>query len=177
MDERGTVEKLKTRKGLISRIQNLLLGGYAAKEDLREIDKTLRDSYHEALQDLRHKWERAYLEALETDQPTLGNRFKKVIQTLDRVSAQIHRGDYGYAGLMERKGYIRENELAQVLDYDENLSEDIDRLVEAIERVHESATDGEWEGIRAQIAHVSDMLLELEKSWRDRESRFRSLEV
>lgn len=177
MDEQGTIDRVKARQGLISKIQNVLLGGYAVKEDLRELDKMLRDSYYEDLRELRHRWEKAYLEALESGQSAFGRHFKSVIQTLDRVSEQIHRGDYGYAGLMDRKGHIREDELAQVFDYDKELSGDINQLGEAVEKVHSSVMDKAWDAVSEQINSVRDALLEVESRWRGRESRFRSLEV
>ena len=177
MDEQGTIDRVKARQGLISKIQNLLLGGYAVKEDLRELDKMLRDSYYGDLREFRHQWERAYLESLELGQSALGRHFKRVIQALDRVSEQIHRADYGYAGLMDRKGHIREDELASAFDYDKELSGDVERLGEGVEKVHSSVMEGAWDAVRAQIDAVGDVLLEIEKSWKGRESRFRSLEV
>jgi hypothetical protein len=177
VDEKGTIDKIKERQGFISKMQNLLLGGYALKEDLRELDKMLRDSYYDDLREFRHQWERAYLEALESGHSTISRRFKTVIQNLDRVSELFHRGDYGYAGLMDRKGHIREDELARVFDYDKDLSGDVDRLGEAIGKVYSGVMEGAWDAVQTQVNSVMDLLLELEKSWRERESHFRSLEV
>ena len=177
MDEQGTVDRVKARQGMISKIQNFFLGGYAVKEDLRELDKMLRDSYYDELREFRHQWERAYLEVLESGQSALGRHFKRVIQTLDRVSEQIHRADYGYAGLMDRKGHIREDELASAFDYDKDLSGDVNRLGEAVEKVHSSVMEGTWDDVQSQMDTVRDVLQEIEKSWKGRESRFRSLEV
>ena len=55
MDESGTIERVKARQGLISKIQNVFLGRYAVKEDLRELDKMLQDSYHDDLREFRHR--------------------------------------------------------------------------------------------------------------------------
>jgi hypothetical protein len=177
LDEQGTIDRVKARQGLISKIQNVLLGGYAVKEDLRELGKMLRDSYHDDLRELRHRWEKAYLEALESGQSSLGRGFKGVIQTLDRVMEQIHRGDYGYAGLMDRKGHIREDELARAFDYDKELAGEINRLGEAVEVVHSSVMGKDWEAVPDQLNSVRDVLQEVERSWREREKCFRSLEV
>jgi len=175
--EQGTIDRVKARQGLISKIQNVLLGGYAVKEDLRELDRMLRDSYYEDLREFRHRWERAYLEALESGQSALGRHFKSAIQTLDRVSEQIHRGDYGYAGLMDRKGHIRETELARVFDYDKELEGDVNRLGEAVEKVHSSVMEKAWDTVPTQIDSVRNALREVETRWTEREKRFRSLEV
>ena len=177
MGETGTIEKVKDRQGLISKIQNALLGGYAVKEDLRELDKMLRDSYYDDLREYRYRWQNVYLEALESGQSALGRHFKRVLQTLERVSEQIHRGDYGYAGIFDRKGSIRETQLAQAYDHDKKIAGDISQLGEAIEEVHSSGMEGNWEAVPTQINAVRDYLQGVETRWKERETIFRSLEV
>ncbi len=109
-----TIDKVKQKQGIISKIQDIFTLGYSTKEDLRELDKKLRDSYYSDFKSLRHRWEEIYLEALNAKQPN-GDDYKKIIQITDRVAEKINRADYGYAGLMDRKGHIRENELTTVL--------------------------------------------------------------
>ena len=64
MEERETIKKVKDKQGVLSRIQNVFTLGYGTKEDLRELDKKLRDLYYQDLRDLRHVWEDVYLAAL-----------------------------------------------------------------------------------------------------------------
>jgi hypothetical protein len=108
--------------------------GRRGSEDLRELDKKLRDTYYEDFKGMRHKWEEIYLEALNANQRN-GADYKKIIQVMDRVGEKINRADYGYAGLMDRKGDIRENALAKVFDYDKEFSAYLDRLKESEENV------------------------------------------
>ena len=177
MDEKTIIERVKARQGLISKMQNIFLGGYAVKEDLRELDKMLRDSYYEDFREFRSQWMRDYLEALESGQSSLGSHFKRVIQTIDRVSEQIHRGDYGYAGVFDRKGHIREDELARVFEFDRGFSEDMKGLREAVDDVHSNVLDGSWEETRSKIDTALGALLKIEKRWKGRESHFRSSEI
>ena len=51
MEERETVEKVKGRQGVLSKIQNFFTLGYGTKEDLRELDRKLRDFYYSPSQD------------------------------------------------------------------------------------------------------------------------------
>lgn len=177
LSEKGTVERVKARQGLLSKIQNVFTGGYATKEDLRELDRRLRDIYYEDLRELRHRWEKAYLEALEAGQSALGRHFKSVIQTLDRVSEQIHRADYGYAGLFDRKGHIREPELGSVFDYDKELGEHLERLGGSIEKVYSDVRAGAWKAVSDGVEALKESLTDIEVRWREREKRFRKLEV
>lgn len=177
MNEKDTITKIKENQGLLSKIQNFFTGGYGIKEDLRELDKKLRDLYFRDLRELRRKWEEAYLEVLEAEQRSLSRNFKKIIQTLDRVSVQINRGDYGYAGLMDRKGHIREKELASVFGYDKEMGEHIEKLKASVEEVYTGVEEREWVAVRSEVKSIRGLLDEIETKWARREDHFRSLEA
>jgi len=171
-----TIDKVKQNQGIISKIQDIFTLGYSTKEDLRELDKKLRDYYSVDFKDLRHRWEEIYLEALNAKQPN-GNDYKKVIQIIDRVAEKIKRADYGYAGLMDRKGHIRENELAKVFDYDKALGEDVKSLEQTVEELYRDIEAEKWTETSAKVRAVKLMLLDLETKWDSREQEFRPLEV
>ena len=177
MDEEEIISKVKEKQGLISKIQNALLAGYAVKEDLRELDKMLRESYYDNFREYRYRWEKAYLEALETGQTGVDSAFKTVLQTMDRIMAKIRRGDYGYAGLLDRKGHIRKSELAHVFSYDKELEGDVGALGEGIEKVSSSVDEEDWDAVPGLINSVRDSLLRLESKWMEREKRFRKVDV
>jgi len=123
MAERETIKRIEDRQGALSQIQNFFTLGYGTKEDLRELDKKLRDLYYMDLQRLRHVWEEVYLTVLDAGVKVPSRDLKKVIQVMDRVMEKVHRADYGYAGLLDRKGHIREEELARILNHDRALGE------------------------------------------------------
>ncbi len=171
-----TIDKVKQKQGIISKIQDIFTLGYSAKEDLRELDKKLRDSYYADFKSLRHRWEEIYLEALNAKQPN-GDDYKKVIQITDRVAEKINRADYGYAGLMDRKGHIRENELAAVFDCDKALSENISAIEQATEGLYRDVEAEKWVEAPTKIRALKNMLLDLEVKWDKREQEFRPLEA
>ncbi|MFB0569700.1 MAG: hypothetical protein ACETV0_08830, partial [Nitrososphaeria archaeon] len=59
-----------------------------------------------------------------------------VIQVIDRVAEKVNRADYGYAGLMDRKGHVRETELARVFNYDKTLDGDIQGITKAVDGLY-----------------------------------------
>ena len=136
MSEHETIEKVKSKQGILDKIQNFVTMGYGTKEDLRELDKKLRVFMYDDLRRLRHRWEDIYLEALNESVDLSGRKFKKIIQVLDRVMEKVRHADYGYAGLMDRKGHIRENELARVLNHDKALNVDVAELTQAIDEMY-----------------------------------------
>ena len=171
-----TIDKVKQKQGIISKIQDIFTLGYSTKEDLRELDKKLRDSYYADFKELRHKWEDIYLEALNASQPNRKD-YKKVIQVMDRVAEKINRADYGYAGLMDRKGHIRENELATVFDLDKALGLHIQAIVHTVEEIYHDTEAENWDETPAKVKKTKNLLLDFESKWNGREKEFRPLEV
>jgi len=175
MSEKETIEKVKDKQGILAKIQNVFGLGYATKEDLRELDKKLRDFYYADFKSLRHKWEELYLAALNAGTAT--DDFKKVIQIMDRVGEKVNRADYGYAGLMDRKGHIRESELARVFDYDKALNEDIQAIIRAIDELYNDSQAEKWTDAPTKTRNIKSLILGFESKWDEREKQFRPLEV
>ncbi|MBX5329095.1 MAG: hypothetical protein QHH18_04895 [Candidatus Bathyarchaeota archaeon] len=175
MAEKETIEKVKDKQGILAKIQNVFGLGYATKEDLRELDKKLRDLYYSDFKTLRHRWEELYLAALNAGKAT--DDFKKVIQIMDRIAEKVHHADYGYAGLMDRKGHIRETELARVFNYDKALSADVETIVNAVNELHKDSEAENWTDAAAKAKNIKSLILTFESKWDEREKQFRSLEV
>ena len=177
MSERETLERVGEKQGILAKIQNVFGLGYATKEDLRELDKKLRDYYYADFKSLRHKWEEIYLAALNAGLKAAGDDFKKVIQVMDRVAEKVNRADYGYAGLMDRKGHVRENELARVFDYDKALSDDIRGIVKAITELYSDSEADRWVQASTKVRSIKTLILNFESKWDGREKEFRPLEA
>lgn len=173
----GTIEKVKEKQGILSKIEDIFTLGYSTKEDLRELDKKLRDMYYADFKSMRHEWEDIYLSALNAGQQKIGDDFKKVIQVMDRLAEKINRADYGYAGLMDRKGHVRESELARVFDYDKTLSADISNLGTAIDDLFTDSEADNWADAPTKVKQIKISILDLESKWNNREKEFRPLEV
>ena len=177
MSGSDTIKTVENKQGIIAKIQNVFGLGYATKEDLRELDKKLRDFYYADFKSLRHRWEEIYLSALNAGQKQTGDEFKKVIQIIDRVAEKINRADYGYAGLMDRKGHIRENELAKVFDYDKALGNNIQGIVRTVDDLYSDSEADRWSDAAAKVKNIKLQLLDFESKWNNREREFRPLEA
>jgi len=172
----STIDQVKDKQGIISKIQNFLTLGYGTKEDLRELDKKLRDNYYSDFKAMRHRWEEISLEALKAKVRNKDD-YKKVIQVMDRVAEKINRADYGYAGLMDRKGHIREDELSKIFNYDKALGNQVDDLQKSVEEIYGMVEGENWIETSPKVRTVKLMLLDIEEKWDGREKEFRPLEV
>jgi hypothetical protein len=176
LSERETIEKVKGKQGILSKIQNFFTLGYGTKEDLRELDRKLRDLYYVDLRDMRHVWEDLYLEAMDAG-AAQSRDYKKVIQVLDRVTEKVRHADYGYAGLYDRKGHIRENELARVFNFDRDLGTELDGLKAAVNKAKAEVEAENWTAVSGEVKNVKSLLLSFEDKWNEREKQFRPLEI
>jgi hypothetical protein len=176
VSERETIDKVKNKQGILDRIQNFFTLGYGTKEDLRELDKKLRDLIYEDFRDVRHKWEDIYLEALNQNISDSSPKFKKIIQLLDRVMEKVRHADYGYAGLMDRKGHIREEELARVLNFDQVLSKNVEDIKQIVTQTYNNMEDENWATISAEIRKIKGLLMDFEDKLQERKESFRPME-
>ncbi|MCW4031023.1 MAG: hypothetical protein NWE80_01520, partial [Candidatus Bathyarchaeota archaeon] len=174
-NEWKTIDNVKDKQGILDRIQNFFTLGYGTKEDLRELDRKLRDLMYEDFRDLRHKWEDIFMEALNKEISTSNAKFKKVIQVLDRVMEKVRHADYGYAGLMDRKGHIREEELARVFNFDQTLSKDVEDIKQVVTRTYDNVEAENWATISDEIKEVKNLLLAFEDKLQQRKEKFRPI--
>jgi DNA-directed RNA polymerase alpha subunit len=177
MSERETIDKVKNKQGILDRIQNFFTLGYGTKEDLRELDKKLRDLMYEDFRDMRRKWEDIYMEALNEKISTSSPKFKKIIQVIDRVMEKVRHADYGYAGLMDRKGHIREEELARVFNFDQTLSKDVEDIKQVVTQTYNNVEAENWTTITAEIKKIKGLLLAFEDKLQQRKENFRPINI
>lgn len=175
LSEHETIEKIKSRQGILSKISDFFTLGYGLKEDLRELDKKLREEYSSDFRDLRRRWEDIYLNALNSGNSDLD--YKKVIQMMDRLMYKVQHADYGYAGLFDRKGRINEVELARVFNWDRALGDDIEKIKTVVNETYKESESENWVDVRSKVKEVKALLLDFEDNWHEREKQFRPMEL
>ncbi len=157
-----------TSNGIFEKIENTLTSGYGKKEDLRALDKALRDQYYSELMDLRQRWEKVYLEVLEAGQTVIGREFKDAIQTIDRLAVTVNRADYGYAPLFDRIKKIQSEALKNILEYDRGLAENLTHLSEDVGKVETTIKTSMWPMVSSLVDTLNQDLKMFEESWSKR---------
>jgi hypothetical protein len=161
-------ETKSNSEGILSKIENFFTQGYGKKEDLRELDKALREQYYSEFMTLRHRWEKVYLEVLEAGQSAIGRECKKIIQTMDRLSASVNRADYGYAPLFDRVDKIQEQTLSRVLEYDKTLAGNLTQISKEVEATETTVSELNWPLLRSNINDLKKSLTTFDEGWRNR---------
>lgn len=157
------------RKGIWDEIQALFTG-YGKKENLREADKKLRDTYTADLGEARRKWESVLKAALDNNQGS--DDARKAMNLMDRLANKIEHADYGYAAWADRKGSIREDELNKAFVYDQGLGQDLEAIRTTAGQVNVDCENSNFGMLAENIKKVKNALVEFEGKWDDREKAF-----
>jgi hypothetical protein len=78
---------------------------------------------------------------------------------------------------MDRKGHIRENELAKVFDYDKALGGHIQGIDVAVDELYRDVEAEKWQDVPVKAKNIKLLVLDFEAKWDGREREFRPLEV
>ena len=78
---------------------------------------------------------------------------------------------------MDRKGHIRENELAKVFDYDKALSNELQATINAVNDLYADSQSEKWADAASKARNIKSLILGFESKWDGREKEFRPLEV
>jgi hypothetical protein len=78
---------------------------------------------------------------------------------------------------MDRKGHIREIELARVFDYDRSVGDDIEKLAKLSKMAYDRAEANNWTETKTSIKSAKEQLLAIDELWHKRERQFRPLDM
>ena len=157
------------RKGIWEEIQALFTG-YGKKENLREADKKLRETYTADLGEARRKWEGVLKAALDNNQGVEDAR--KAMNLMDRLANKVEHADYGYAAWSDRKGPIREEDLKKAFDYDQGLGQDLEAIKAMAGQIYADCENSNFGLLVENAKKVKNALVEFEGKWDDREKAF-----
>ena len=73
----------------------------------------------------------------------------------------------GYASLMDRKGHIREKELARVFNFDQAMSRNLESFKEAIKQTNNLSVTDDWPKVLAEAKRIKGLLQDFENKWLD----------
>jgi hypothetical protein len=78
---------------------------------------------------------------------------------------------------MDRKGHMREGELARVFDYDKALTADVQGIAAAISELYIDSETDKWTDALVKVKKIKLQILDFETKWNNREREFRPMEV
>jgi len=99
------------------------------------------------------------------------------VQVMDKLMEKVNRADYGYAGLFDRKGHIREEGLTKSLDFDKAFGADLADFETSVNEVFADYGAEDWMAAVAKAKKLRAKIVALDTKWNDREQVFRPIGV
>ena len=142
--------------------------GYKEKELRRESDKLIRNHLY------------LKLSAAKTDLRTVSQKLAdrrwmdvltdidRLLARVDRVNQKVNHASYGYSGFFDVVK-VKEESLDRMIEFDNQLVDDVDRFVADVEAFKAEVTKGEAKNAREQIQSVSDKLEAFEEAFDKRQ--------
>jgi len=157
MSDFDDLDRAKDEMGGIERFLSKLPGikGYREKEMRRDADKQLRDTLARRLETRRRK-----LTGMQGDLLTSGgiqwmDDVERVVGRLQLLIDRIKTAAYGYAPLWALNR-VREDDLQRIVDFDQSLFDEVERLYEAIGDLEKAVQVND--GIKEALQFLGDLL-------------------
>jgi hypothetical protein len=169
-EKKDVYGKAKDQMRLSERILAAIPGfhGYKEKELRRESDKLIRNHLYFKLSEIKN-------DLRAVSQKLADRRWLDVLQDMDRlialverVSQKVNHASYGYAGFFDAVK-IKEENLDRMMDFDNNLIDDVDSLKADVTAFKTEVTKGEAKNAKESIQGLIDKLESFEGMYDQRQ--------
>lgn len=169
------VEKSKEAMGGVEKFFAKLPGikGYREKEMRREADRQLRTGLARRLSAQRRRLSALQLDLLKAGGLEWVDDLDRVVGKLQLLIDRINRADYGYAPFFDLER-IKEEELDRLAQFDQALAERLPEVVNGVDGV--ATAVAAKEGIGDALGSLTDVLVELNELFGQRDEAIRTLE-
>ena len=154
------LRKAKEEMRLSERILAAIPGfkGYKEKELRRESDKLVRDHIHRRLKESEDTIKKVFQKL--SDERLYGSleNMDRLVMEFDRVKSRINHASYGYTGFFDIIK-IKEEELDEMLSFDVNLVEAVEKLsreVKALKEVKPEEVSKNLETIKSSLSSLEE---------------------
>jgi exonuclease VII large subunit len=163
-------EKGKNEMRITERILAALPGfrGYKEKELRRESDKLIRNHIYLRLTEARKDLKETFQKLSDSKMQEVLTDMDRFIMRFDRVAEKINHASYGYAGFFNIVK-VEENKLDQMIDYDNGLIDEVEKIVAEADDFRKEAMKQKFEKTRDHLDNLEEMLESLEEAFDGRD--------
>lgn len=166
-----TLRRAKEEMRLSERILSAIPGfkGYKQKELRRESDRLIRDHLHRRLREGEDILKKVFQSLSDRRLYGALENVDRLVMEFDKVKARIDHAPYGYSGFFDVIK-IGEKDLEEMLSFDNNLIEDVERLFEEVKNLKEVEAE-EVEEVRKRLAAIRSSIQGLEEIFNERKGK------
>ena len=165
-EKKDFYEKAKGQMRLPERILAAMPGfrGYKDKELRRESDRLVRNHLYRRLSGAKSDLKDVFQKLSDRRLFEVLTDMDRLVAKFDRVAAKIDHASYGYAGFFNILK-IEEASLDRMIDFDNQLVDDIEKIVNEVEAFKSEVMKQEIKRARERIQHLVETLEAFEETF------------
>ncbi len=151
--------KVKDQMRLSERILAVIPGfhGYKEKELRRESDRLVRNHLYVKLTGAKNDLRTVYQKLADRRWMDVLTDMDRLLAKTERVTEKVNHASYGYAGFFDAIK-IKEEHLDRMMDYDNQLLDDVDGFIADVDAFKADVAKGEASNAKARVQAVVDKL-------------------
>jgi hypothetical protein len=144
--------RVNSQTNLGEKLELLIPGfrGYKEKEMRRESDKLLRNQIYQKLSDAESTAKDTYRALVNSGANDTWDDTDHLLARLDRVVERVNHSEYGYAGFFDAVK-VRETDLDRMMNYDVQLLQMSDSVVNAINAFDSSVENSNFQDAKMKV--------------------------
>jgi hypothetical protein len=169
-EKKDVYGKAKKEMRLSERILAEIPGfhGYKEKELRRESDRLIRDSLYRKLSAAKGEVKSIFQKLSDRRAFDVLTDMDRLVAKFDRVNEKVNHASYGYSGFFDVVK-IKEENLDRMIDFDNQLVDDIDKIAEEITAFKAEVARQDLTNAAAHVQHLGELLESFEGAFDSRQ--------
>ncbi len=165
-ESKDTYGQVKDQMRLSERILAVIPGfhGYKKKELRRESDRLIRNHLYVKLTGAKNDLRTVYQKLADRRWLDILTDMDRLLAKIERVNEKVNHASYGYAGFFDAVK-IKEEHLDRMMDYDNQLLNDIDGFIADVDAFKADVNKGDASNAKTRIQAVVDKLDTFEEAF------------
>ncbi len=165
-ENKDTYGQVKDQMRLSERILAVIPGfhGYKEKELRRESDRLIRNHLYIKLTGAKNDLRTIYQKLADRRWFDVLTDTDRLLAKIERVNEKVNHASYGYAGFFDAVK-IKEEHLDRMMDYDNQLLNDIDGFIADVDAFKADVNKGDASNAKTRIPAVVDKLDTFEEAF------------
>jgi hypothetical protein len=138
--------------------------GYKEKELRRESDRLIRNHLYVKLTGAKDDLRTVYQKLADRRWFDVLTDMDRLLAKIERVNEKVNHASYGYAGFFDAIK-IKEEHLDRMMDYDNQLLDDVDGFIADVDAFKTDVNKGEASSAKTRIQSVVDKLDAFEEAF------------
>lgn len=165
-EKKSVYAKAKDETRLSERILGAIPGfhGYKEKELRRESDKLIRNHLYQKLSEAKNDLKTVFQKLSDRRMFEVMTEMDRLLAKFDRVAEKVNHASYGYSGFFDVVK-IDEAKLDRMIDFDNQLVDDVDSIDGEVEAFKADVMKGKFEKAKEHVQGLTEAIEAFEEAF------------